>query len=483
MNAQFPNPEKTAGAKRLPLGKLRPATKAAAPGKKSLKDTENQTEKPSTLEMLLMLEARVREALSLSELQFLIANETRKLVTCRQVVLFRGKPSGQRWRIEKISSVAEVDRTSPLLKWLAQQTKEQLLKNRDISQGHVQLDLDISRTNLKYPFKKGVYLPFNDRFGNELGGMLLLSETELNERDISLATRLSKTFGHAWSAIKPAPKTGWFLLSRRNLFVALIVMVLIGFVPVKLTVLSPLEVVARDAFIIAAPIEGVIEEVLVSPNARVRKGDLLFRYHALDFENRNEIATKNMAIASARYQRASQSSFGSGDGRRELAITKAEYEVAVEEKRYATSQLERIEVRAQSDGIALFSSKDDWTGRPVAIGERIMRLADANKTEFKIKVAVADGIILGQETDVTVFLDSDPLNPLPAKVSRKSYTPEKQGDEPMAFPVHAQLKPEENTKNIRIGLRGTARLSGDRVPLAFNLLRKPLSAIRQYLGI
>jgi len=476
MNAQFPNPEKTSGAKRLPIGKLRTVPKANTPVKKS-------SEKPGPLEVLLTLEAKLREALSLSELQFLIVNETRKLVACRQVVLFRGKPSGQGWRIEKISSVAEVDRASPLLKWLAKETKDQLRNNPATTQAHTQLELDISGTGLKYPFKKGVYFPFYDRFENELGGMLLLSENGLNERDISLATRLSKTCAHAWGAIKPASKTGWYLMSRRNLLVALIAMMLVGLVPVRLTVLSPLEVVARDAFIIAAPIEGVIEEVLVSPNAKVRKGDLLFRYHALDFENRHDIATKNMAIASARYQRASQSSFGSGDGRRELAITKAEYEVAVEEKRYATSQLGRIEVRAQSDGIALFSSKDDWTGKPVSIGERVMRLADANKTEFKIKVAVADGIILGQETDVTVFLDSDPLDPVPARVSKKSYTPESQGDEPMSFPVHAQLKPGKETKNFRIGLRGTARLSGDRVPLAFNLFRKPLSAIRQYLGI
>ncbi len=191
-----------------------------------------------------------------------------------------------------------------------------------------------------------------------------------------------------------------------------------------------------------------------------------------------------MAIASARFRRASQSAFG-GDGRRELAITKAEYEVAVEEKRFAAEQLSRVKLVASQQGVILFSSKDDWIGRPVAIGERIMRVADPNKIEFKIKLPVGDAIILEQEITARIFLDSEPLNPVDAMVTIKSYTAEKIGDEPLAFPVVARLKNEEESENrtLRIGLRGTAQISGKTVPLAFNLFRKPLSFVRQYLGL
>ena len=260
---------------------------------------------------------------------------------------------------------------------------------------------------------------------------------------------------------------------------------LAGFVPIPLTVLAPVEVAARDAFMIAAPIEGVIEEVHVSPNTHVKKGELLLSYNALDFKNRSELAIRNMAIASARYKRASQSSFGGGDGRRELAITKTEYELAAEEKSFAEAQLELVEIKSPRDGVILFSSKDDWVGRPVAIGERIMRVADPKLTEFKIKLAVSDSIILNHETTARIFLDSDPLNPLPARITVKSYTAEKTSQEPLAFPLTAQLEDKngDNNKSPRIGLRGTAQISGEKVPLIFNLFRKPLSAIRQYLGI
>ncbi|MCW4629909.1 hypothetical protein [Marinomonas rhodophyticola] len=42
--------------------------------------------------------------------------------------------------------------------------------------------------------------------------------------------------------------------------------------------------------------------------------------------------------------------------------------------------------------------------------------------------------------------------------------------------IHGDIKPP------RIGLRGTAKLYGDEVSLAYYLLRRPLTFIRQFLG-
>lgn len=461
MNAQFPPPETT----------------------RTKKVHAEETQKASKVEALLLLEAKVREAHTLAELQFLIANETRKLIQCRQILVHRSSPEKSSWRIEKVSSVTEADRNAPLLKWLHKQIKDNILNSDKIDKTSVVLNLKSIDKQEEYPFKKGIYVPFKDRDGFELGGMSLLSEGHILEQDTVMAERLASTYEHAWSALKPKSKTGWYLFTKRNSIMVCAIIVLLGILPVPLTVLSPVEVVARDASIIAAPIEGVVEEILVAPNSVVKKGDLLFRYNPLEFKNRYDLASRSMAVASARYQRASQSSFGGGDGRRELAVTKAEYEVAREEKNFAAEQLALVEVKAQANGIILFSSKSDWVGRPVVIGERVMRLADGRSTEFKIKVPVGDSIILNENATARVFLDSDPLNPMDVKIIRKSYAAEKEGNEPLAFPITARLEDINRTDELRIGLRGMAQLSGEKVPLAFNLFRKPLSAIRQYLGL
>jgi len=424
-------------------------------------------DKTTKIEALLILEAKVREATSLTELQFIIANETRKLIPCNQIIVHRGNPLKAGWRIEKISSISEVNRNAPLVKYLHSEIKNNLNKDALENQNAI------------------VYWPFKSSHKIDLGGMTLLSDQELSQQDFALASRLANTYAHAWSALKPPSKTGWVLFSKRNFIITACLLFLAGFIPVPLTVLAPVEIVALNAFVVAAPIEGVIEEVHIAPNAQVNKGDLLLSYNSLDFKNRLEITNRNMGIANARYNRARQSAFGSGDGRRELAITQAEYELAVEEKRFAKEQLDLVDIKSPRDGVVLFSNKDDWIGKPVVVGERIMRVANPNQIEFKIKVPASDSIILRQETTARIFLDSDPLNPLDVKITVKSYTAEKSAGDPLAFPMKAKLVDETNTNphNLRIGLRGTAQISGENVPLAFNLFRKPLSAIRQYLGI
>ncbi len=447
--------------------------------------------KPGRIEQLLLLEANAREAGSLSELQFLIANETRKLVSARQVLVHRGEAGKSGWRIEKASSIASIDRNAPMLCWLHDEILSALRSARKSENPDTETSAPVGfrlDTALApggtYPFTHCLHIPFVDRNGITLGGMTLLSDRQFAEPDVLTATRFAATYGHAWSALKPASRSWQRLVTKRNAIGVLMAVIAAGFIPVPLTVLAPVEIVARDPVMVAAPLEGVIEEVLVEPNSEVKKGDLLFRYNATNLKSRFELAQRSVAVASARFQRASQSSFGSGDGRRELAITQAEYEVAVAERDFAAVRFAMTRVTAAAGGVVLFTSRQDWTGKPVVTGERVMRLADPGRSEFRIDLAVSDSIMLEADAKVRIFLDSDPLNPVDARIIRLSYQATKSEQEMMVFPLVATLVPEhENNAPLRIGLRGTAQVYGQSVPLAFNLFRKPISAIRQFLGI
>ncbi len=212
-------------------------------------------DKTTKIEALLILEAKTREAATLSELQFLIVNETRKLIECRQILLHRGSPFRAGWRIEKISSVSQVDRNAPLIKYLATEIKTALRKEAWDQTEPIDINFKTKGKDEAYPFQKGIYIPMKNQRGSDLGGISLLSENKISKQEIMLATRLASTYAHAWSALKPTSKTGWYLLSKRNLLIASILLILVGFIPVPLTVLAPVEVVARDALVITAPIE------------------------------------------------------------------------------------------------------------------------------------------------------------------------------------------------------------------------------------
>ena len=74
------------------------------------------------LEMLLALEADVRMCPEETELVFLIANETRKLIGARQTFVLRrvGKAA---FHVRAISSLPAVDRNAPLVRWIEEKAE------------------------------------------------------------------------------------------------------------------------------------------------------------------------------------------------------------------------------------------------------------------------------------------------------------------------------------------------------------------------
>lgn len=81
---------------------------------------------------------------------------------------------------------------------------------------------------------------------------------------------------------------------------------------------------------------------------------------------------------------------------------------------------------------------------------------------------------------VTLFLNTDPLNPLSARVTRSSYEPQPQKDGTLAYVVQADLM--EGHGFPRIGMRGTAKIFAEPVSLGYYLFRKPLAYLRQTIG-
>ena len=102
--------------------------------------------------------------------------------------------------------------------------------------------------------------------------------------------------------------------------------------------------------------------------------------------------------------------------------------------------------------------------------------------EFKIDLPVADAIVLKNGARVKVFLDSDPLNPVEARLVRADFQARPRENQQLAFRLVAALDGSAN-RSLRLGIRGTAQVYSDKVPLAFYLFRRPLSAVRQWIGV
>ena len=150
------------------------------------------------------------------------------------------------------------------------------------------------------------------------------------------------------------------------------------------------------------------------------------------------------------------------------------------EAAYAKEQLNYSVITAETRGVAVVEDSIDWQGRPVRIGEKILTIANPNQVEFLIFLPTKDSLLIQDSAEVRVFLDSDPLNSLDAEVIRTSYKPELTPENILAYRIYASI--EDVAQNPRIGLRGTAKIYGEKTSLFYYLFRVPINLTRQFVG-
>ncbi|HEU5408544.1 MAG TPA: HlyD family efflux transporter periplasmic adaptor subunit [Nitrospira sp.] len=435
---------------------------------------------------LLQMEGLVRTARTQQELQFLIVNETRRLVPYRQaVLLIPPKMSSPNYEVRAVSSVPVVDRTAPLLQW----TERLVRYLRQTSTDH-----DIRRvaeTDCPTEFKSdwqeftvghGLWCPLKHPDGQILGGLWLTRDQPWSDHEVTVLQRLSEAYAYAWRAVGPAKGIRWrWGLSQTTTWLLAATMLGALAIPISMSTLAPAKIVAKDPVIVSAPIDGVIAEIVVPPNSAVSKGDVLFRYEDTTFRSDYQVAERNLDVAMAQYRRAAQGSFVEADQKADVPLLKAEVELRETERNYAYERLTKVEVKAEQDGLILYTDKSDWIGKPVVVGQRIMELADSGQLEVRIDLPVEDAIVLREGAQVALFLNADPFSSVPATVSHASYHAEVLPNNTLAYHVTAQLG--RGASEFRIGWQGSAKIYGQQVTLFPYLFRRPISAIRPWIGL
>ena len=176
-----------------------------------------------------------------------------------------------------------------------------------------------------------------------------------------------------------------------------------------------------------------------------------------------------------------QSSFVDEAAKRELAQSRAELKLKVAERDFARDTFNKSQVRAPRDGIVIYSDRKEWVGKPVVTGQRILEIADATKVEMRANLPVADVLNLKPGARVRAFLDGDPLNPVDAKITSASHQARMVEGLGLVYRIEAQFLAGQPLP--RPGVRGTAQLFSDKAPLGYYLFRRPLTWLRQKVGI
>ncbi len=434
-------------------------------------------QKPNSLQNLLAIEGEALAAKDRLSLKHIAVNRPRSLLPVGHIIWVHRR--GNTITLDAISSQAQIDKTTPFAQWMVRQLSSRARKGVLESEASWQFVSRRDDDDFAYPFTHGFYAPFSP--DPTSGGLLFTRDAAFKDSELPLIKRLAQIFGIAAAAMG-RKKRARMSVKKRTLFLGTIALLaLAAFIPVPMTTLAPAEVVAETPFMITAPIDGVVESLLIPPNTEVAKGTKLVRLVDISYRNEFILARQEQSVADAKLRQASLASFIDNKAKREIAIAQAEKALASARQDYARDRLSKTILTAPKNGLAIYSDPTDWAGRPVATGEAILQIADPTRVLLRIDAPLAIGETLQSGARVRMFMDADPLNPIEAEIMTANYYAQAAPDGHMVYEAYARLE----TKDLlpRIGSRGVAKIYGGTAPLGFWLLRRPITLARQFLGL
>lgn len=444
------------------------------------------------LASLLDLSRRARSAATARELGFLLVNDTRALADYRQAALWLADVG-----VYTLSGVVLPEANAPYTLWLVQ-VCEHLAQRLDSPTRAVDasdLPADLAAQWAEWWPAHALWLAM-PAGQTPAAGLLLVRDAPWPDDTLALAREWVDTWWHAFHAVHHARvrtlRASWTRLrshlaaqsgrrwwqQNRVRWAAAVMAVLC--LPVRLTVLAPGELVPAHPVVIRSPLDGVVDVFHVQPNQLVKKDQPLFGFDEALIQSRLAVAEQTQATAEAEYRQVTQQALVDAKYRTQLAMLTGKIEEKRTEVDYLREQLQRSRVLSPSEGVVLLDDPSEWIGRPVTVGERILRIAASGDNEVEAWLPLADAVALAPGANVTLYLNASPLSPVSAQVRYMAHDAVQRPDGGFAYRVRAKL--DEPTQH-RVGLKGTAKLHGGWVPLVYWVLRRPWASLRTTLGV
>lgn len=435
-------------------------------------------------ETLLVLARRARHAVGLDELGFLAVNDTHALAPYRQAALWLAEGG-----VRSLSGVVQIEANASYVHWLDRVCRHLQERHGVCRVGIADLPDAEAKEWPEWLPACGLWLPFPG------GGCLLAREAPWGDDEMAAISEWIDIWHQSWMArqprttwswrqwkaqcrewLAPQPDAAWWR-QRRVRWAAGILAVLLF--PVRLTVLAPGELVPANPAVIRAPLDGVVGTFFVKPNDAVKANQPLFSFDSAVLASRHEVAAQALATVEAEYRQAAQQALSDAKSKAQLTVIAGRIEEKHAEADYLGDQLQRAQVVAPIDGLALFDDPMEWLGKPVSTGERIMRVAAPGDVEIEAWLGLGDAIPLADGSRVNLYLSAAPLSSVSARIRYVAYQAVHRPDGSYAYRVRATL---DNPTDHRIGLKGTAKLYGGWIPLTYWVLRRPWATVRQFLG-
>ncbi len=298
------------------------------------------------------------------------------------------------------------------------------------------------------------------------------------ETYLPLVTLLTKHYNEAvWFAVK-ADKQWLSSIIKRNLVIKkiallalIIILPLLALIQVDQNIKASFEIVPSKEHIYFAPYSGIIKQCYFKDSNQIKKGQTVITYKDEQIKFKLAAAENNLSRTRAEYERILHKSFADKNYLSQLKLLKLqqnEAEISINENKWF---LNEGQITAKQTGILSLNEEDTLAGKAVNAGEKLFEILTNDGMAAKIIVDEKDAAVLSsKKPQVVLFLHTRPESPMTGDNMIISPKPELTALKTYCYTVKMEL-PKKYYSKLKCGMRGIARISGDRVSLGYYLFK------------
>ena len=432
----------------------------------------------SKIAALLEIQKLARDAKTDKELGFVVANKTNKIYPYQQAVFWTYM--NDTIVIQSVSGNVVLDNDGPYAQWVKTHLNQyvQNIQNKKPEIKHVPYD-----NQLVLGGKHNYIIPFFTSIDGVLGGIFIECDTEMTEDSKELLAEVSEHYAQSLALIQ-LRKSNISILSigrfSKYKKYALCAFILLMLCPVRLSMTAPAEIVAKNPMIITAPFDGILATVNISPGDAVSKGTVLGTMDKTQIQSQKDTAAQSMRTAQTSLSRTGFESLRNNERKVDLMRLRSEIKIKKIELDYANDLLAKADIKSPKDGVAIFSDASSLRNKPVQMGEKIMMVANPTEMELLVRVPSQNLLPIDIGAPVNFFLNVRPFDGLAATITTIGYQASIDDDGLLTYKIRAKMNKKTD---VRIGWQGTAKIKTNWTVFGYSLLRRPLIALRNILGV
>lgn len=260
--------------------------------------------------------------------------------------------------------------------------------------------------------------------------------------------------------------------------IALVLLILM-FIPVRERLNAEFVLKAPEITSAYAWFDGPIARALKQDGDPVKKGEVILRYdlNLLNFKLAN--ARNQLAEAEKEYDLESRASFVDREKLGKVKLLEARLNTAAVAVREAQWYLNHSEIKAPADGLLILANgrAEQIENKAVRTGDKLFDIYGGKGIIAEIQVNERESSILAGKLKATLFPYTSPESGLHTEIISVRKIPELTEQRIYCYTVKARVL---DGSGMRYGMRGIAKLEGEKIPMWYYLFRSLVVYMRWF---